>query len=1053
MAFRAQEPTFRGSLAAKMLARGSTCGARSTAAPSLRGSAVVVGHGSVVDAATTATTTTTSRSRSRSHVSRGRVFFATRVPGARCAAWRGEGLNTSFAARPAGVSGRRDRPVVLRRTAASEARQRQRTLPKYFDWKEAEGRLYGWWESEGCFRPIDGRSGAEEGKFVMAMPPPNVTGALHMGHAMFVTIEDIMARHARMCGKDVLWIPGTDHAGIATQMVVEKSLAAEGVAKADLGREAFVDKVWEWKETYGHRITDQLRALGASCDWSRESFTLDDNLSAAVVEAFNRLHDEGLIYRGSYMVNWSPNLQTAVSDLEVEYSDETGTLYYFKYPIAAADGSGAAGGDEEGISYLPVATSRPETILGDTAVAVNPSDPRFSHLIGSKAIVPFVGREVPIIGDEGVDVEFGTGALKVTPAHDMNDYALGKKHGLEFVRIMNKDGTLNGECAEYAGLDRFKARERVWSDLEACGMAVRTEAYETRVPKSQRGGEVIEPMLSEQWFVEMKPLADPSLDLVRRGDVKIVPQRFEKVYNNWLENIQDWCISRQLWWGHRIPAWYCYEGREEAERGARGAHAGSPYVVASSEEEAYAKARAEHGEGVFLVQEEDVLDTWFSSSLWPFSTLGWPNEGAEDLKRFYPTSMLETGHDILFFWVARMIMMGQHLTGEAPFHTVYLHGLIRDEKGRKMSKTLGNVIDPLTVIEEYGTDALRFTLATGTTPGQDLNLSLEKIEASRNLVNKIWNASKFVLSCLEKLEEEGYEWNEESLSTGAGRETLPFAERWVLAELSALVEENDRAHARHDIGEAGRATYNFFWGQFADWYLEVAKTRLYSDDREEARRCMGVLLKVFLSSLRLLHPYMPFVTEEVYQVLAGSGDSIVNSRWPRPDEEADGGARASFAVFQDAVRSIRNIRAEQQVPVNKKISALLVIDDEGLRAEVASEARALEFLCKIEGLRIIERGEAEALSSEEHIETVVNDGFCVYIPLAGLVDAEQEISRLRRQATKIEKDLATLEGRLSSPSFVEKAPKKVVDETVAKRDDLAQQLSMVRGRLDVLVAA
>ena len=907
-------------------------------------------------------------------------------------------------------------------------------LPKYFDWKESESRIYQYWEDEGYFKPS--KEGSKKGKFVMAMPPPNVTGALHMGHAMFVTIEDIMTRYARMNGKDVLWLPGTDHAGIATQMVVEKSLALEGVKRADIGRGKFVDKVWEWKEMYGDRITDQLRALGASCDWSRQSFTLDDNLSKAVIEAFTQLHEQGLIYRGSYMVNWSPNLQTAVSDLEVEYSDEKGMLYYFKYPIKDSE------------DHLPVATSRPETILGDTAVAVNPNDDRFKHLIGKKAVVPFVDREVPIIGDEDVDLEFGTGALKVTPAHDMNDYKLGMKHDLEFIKIMNKDGTLNGVSGKYAGLDRFKARDKIWEDMVACGMSIKTEEYETRVPKSQRGGEVIEPMLSEQWFVEMKPLADPSLKAVKDGDIQIVPQRFEKVYNNWLENIQDWCISRQLWWGHRIPAWYVYSSKEEAEQGHKSGHAGSPYVVAANEEEARKKARELHGESAYLMQEEDVLDTWFSSSLWPFSTVGWPNLESSDFKRFYPTSMLETGHDILFFWVARMIMMGMHLTGEVPFHTVYLHGLIRDKDGRKMSKTLGNVIDPLTVIDEYGTDALRFTLATGTTPGQDLNLSLEKIESSRNLVNKVWNAAKFVLLCLEKLEEDegGYTRSNARVKNAADVAALPFAERWIIAELAQLVEDVDRAHERHDIGEAGRSVYNFFWGQFADWYLEIAKTRLYSDNKEEAKQCMDVLMHVFVSCLQLLHPYMPFVTEEIWQALAKGEGSIMTSEWPEvfgKDKEVC----ESFSVFQDAVRSVRNIRAEQQVPVNKKISALFMIESESIKSQVLSEEKALQFLCKIEELKIVEKGEAKALNSEEHIESVVNDGFCVYIPLAGLVDAEQEISRLQRQATKIEKDLTTLESRLSSPSFVEKAPKKVVDETKEKRDDLAQQLSMVKGRL------
>ena len=938
-------------------------------------------------------------------------------------------------------------------------------MSKYFDWKEAEKRIYDDWESRGLFAPEAERPAEpRERKFVMAMPPPNVTGALHMGHAMFVTIEDIMARSARLRGHDVLWIPGTDHAGIATQMVVERDLAqTSGISRAELGRDAFVDRVWEWKRAYGDRITTQLRRLGASCDWGREAFTLDAGLSRAVAAAFRKLHDDGLVYRGAYMVNWSPNLQTAVSDLEVEYSEEQGTLYHFRYPVEAIDGDGE--GEREGKgkgkggpdAFLPVATSRPETILGDTALAVNPEDARYARYIGGRARVPFTDRVVPIVADDAVAMDFGTGCLKVTPAHDVNDYKMGKKHGLDFVRIMNKDATLNGACGKYEGMDRFDAREAIWRDMEQSGMAIKTERYATRVPKSQRGGEVIEPMLSEQWFVRMEPLAAPALEAVREGSITLVPSRFDKIYYNWLENIQDWCISRQLWWGHRIPAWYVYASEEEARAGAASAHAGSPYVVAATEAEAYEEARKAHGSGgggVFLVQEEDVLDTWFSSSLWPFSTLGWPDCDADDLRRFYPTTMMETGHDILFFWVARMIMMGIRLTGDAPFHTVYLHGLIRDQEGRKMSKTLGNVIDPLDVIDEYGTDALRFTLATGTTPGQDLNLSLEKIEASRNLVNKIWNAGKFITACLGTLEAGGYTWSRErSAKVAADLSGLPFAERWILSELSHVVALVDKSQRDHSIGEAGRALYAFFWGQLADWYLEISKTRLYSENKADAEQCMDVLMHVYLVSMQLLHPFMPFVTEEIWQTIVPEEGSISTSSVPSSDALAsDEEARAAFGQMQAAVRAIRNVRQEQQVPINKQISASLSIASEALKQLVLSEEKVLKFLCKIEDVAVIDAEVGKTLSTDDYIEAVVSDGFCAYIPLAGLVDAEQEMSRLKRQTKKIEKDLATLNQRLESKSFVQKAPAKVVQETTSKRDDLVQQLEMVRNRLGVLAS-
>lgn len=594
---------------------------------------------------------------------------------------------------------------------------------KCFDFT-AEERIYNWWDSQGYFKPSFDRGGDP---FVMSMPPPNVTGSLHMGHAMFVTLEDIMVRYSRMKGRPTLWLPGTDHAGIATQLVVERMLASEGVKRTDLSRDEFTSRVWEWKEKYGGTITTQIKRLGASCDWTREHFTLDEQLSRAVVEAFVRLHEKGLIYQGSYMVNWSPKLQTAVSDLEVEYSEEPGTLYYIKYRVAGGSKS----------DYLTIATTRPETLFGDTAIAVHPEDDRYKKYIGGMAIVPMTfGRHVPIISNKYVDREFGTGVLKISPGHDHNDYLLARKLGLPILNVMNKDGTLNEVAGLYRGLDRFEARKKLWSELEETGLAVKKEAHTLRVPRSQRGGEVIEPLVSKQWFITMEPLAEKALDAVEKGQLTIIPERFEKIYKHWLSNIKDWCISRQLWWGHRIPVWY-----------VKGMDCEEDYIVARSAADALEKAREKYGNGVEIYQDPDVLDTWFSSALWPFSTLGWPDVSAEDFRHFYPTTVLETGHDILFFWVARMVMMGIEFTGTVPFSYVYLHGLIRDSQGRKMSKTLGNVIDPLDTIKEFGADALRFTLALGTA-GQDLNLSTERLTSNKAFTNKLWNAGKFVLQNL-----------------------------------------------------------------------------------------------------------------------------------------------------------------------------------------------------------------------------------------------------------------------------------------------------------------
>ena len=663
------------------------------------------------------------------------------------------------------------------------------SLSKTYNFKNTEERIYQWWQKQGYFEPSNDpkKPGFDSKKkpWVLTIPPPNITGELHLGHAMFVSMEDLMTRYNRMRGIPTLWVPGTDHASIATQLQVEKMLFEEGLSREDIGRQAFLERCWEWRQKYGGIITRQIRRLGASCDWSRERFTMDDGLSKAVREAFVRLYEKGLIYRGPRLINWSPGLKTAVSDLEVEYSQEPGIMYYFKYMLV---------GQEE--NYIPVATTRPETILGDTAVAVHPQDSRYTDYIGAQVVVPILGRRVPVIADEYVDMEFGTGALKITPGHDPNDYEIGIHHGLDVISVLDEEAKVNENGGPYQGLDRFEARQKLWKDMAEAGLVIKEEPYMLNIPRAQRGGEIVEPMVSIQWFVEMKPLAEPAIKAVQDGAIHIVPEYFEKTYYNWLENIQDWCISRQLWWGHRIPVWYCSDCKE--------------MTVARQD-----PTECAHCGSLKLEQDPDVLDTWFSSGLWPFSTLGWPDE-TPDFKYFYPTTMMETGYDILFFWVARMIMSGLEFTGQVPFDTVYLHGLIRDADGRKMSKTAGNVIDPLVVMDELGTDALRFTLLVGSTPGNDMNLSLEKVEANRNFANKVWNAGRFVIKAIDDLEADKQ----------IGDPDWSLADSWIWACLQGLVRDVDRLFQNYQYGETGRQIYDFFWGDFADWYIEIAKLQL-----------------------------------------------------------------------------------------------------------------------------------------------------------------------------------------------------------------------------------
>jgi valyl-tRNA synthetase len=895
------------------------------------------------------------------------------------------------------------------RNKREEAYMPEYILPKAYDFQATEQRIYEWWEKSGFFRPANdpNKPGFDPSvpTFVISIPPPNVTGELHLGHAMFVSMEDLMIRYHRMKGYAALWVPGADHAGIATQLQVEKALAREGCSREEIGRDEFLRRTWAWKEKYGGIITRQIRRLGASCDWERERFTLDEGLSKAVREAFVRLYEKGLIYRGPRLINWSPGLKTAVSDLEVEYSQEPGLLYYFKYMLAESPGE-----------YIPVATTRPETILGDTAVAVHPDDPRFQKYVGRNVVVPILNRLIPVIADDYVDREFGAGALKITPGHDPNDYAIGERYGLPIISVLDTAARINANGGPYAGLDRFEARKKLWADMAAAGLTIKEEPYLLNVPRSQRGGEIIEPMISTQWFVRIQSLANAGLAAVREERIRIIPERFTKVYYNWLENIQDWCISRQLWWGHRIPVWYCQDCHET--------------IAARQDPTACPKCA-----GRRLEQDPDVLDTWFSSGLWPFSTLGWPEKTA-DLDYFYPTSVLETGYDILFFWVARMIMDGLEFTGEVPFHTVYLHGLIRDEHGRKMSKSYGNVIDPLGVMDELGTDALRFTLLVGSTPGNDMSLSVKKVEANRNFANKLWNIGRFVISALSSLPEDVQ-------MPPAGQAAWTLADSWIWARLQALVRDVERLFTGYQYGEAGRLIYEFLWGDLADWYLEIAKGQLDEGGPRQAEtaRTLARLLDI---SLRLLHPFTPFVTEELWghlkaalrqSPLSGLADgwpeALMLAAWPepRPQEAWEVGKQADFALLQEIVRSIRNLRSEKNVKPGRRIPAALAA---GSAAEMLQANRApLATLAGLaaDGLQI---QAALPAKPDGHIALVVGP-VEVYLPLAGLVDLNEERARLQKDLAATESQITRLENLLSG-GFAEKAPPAVVQK---ERDKLA----------------
>ena len=875
-------------------------------------------------------------------------------------------------------------------------------LPKAYDFKSTEPRIYAMWEAGGFFKPHNDPNKPDFDPniepFVIAIPPPNVTGELHIGHAMFVSVEDLMIRYHRMKGYSTLWIPGSDHAGIATQLMVERDiLKTEEVTREEMGREEFLKRTWEWKRKYGGMIQNQIRRIGASCDWERERFTLDDGLSRAVREAFVQLYEKGLVYRGPRLINWSPGLKTAVSDLEVEYEEEDAFLYYFKYMLKDSD------------EYIPVATIRPETILGDTAVAVHPEDERFKKFIGKSVIVPIVGREIPVIADEYVSMDFGTGALKITPGHDPNDYAIAHRHNLPIISMLDKEAKVNENGGQYQGQDRFDARKNLWADMKEAGLVIKTEPYKTTIPRSQRGGEIIEPMISEQWFVKIDTLGKVALDAVKDGRIKIVPERFEKTYYNWMENLKDWCISRQLWWGHRIPVWYCPDGHMTCTR-----EDPTECGTCGSKD---------------IHQDDDVLDTWFSSGLWPFSTLGWPDE-TPDYKYFYPTSYMETGYDILFFWVARMIMSGLEYTGRIPFHTVYLHGLVRDEMGQKISKTKGNVIDPLLLMDEFGTDALRFTILVGSTPGNDTNVGPKKVESNRNFANKLWNVGRFVINAI------GMHQDGDTL----GDYTL--ADSWIWAKLQQLIRDVERNFQNFQYGQAGQQIYDFIWNDFADWYVEVAKEQL-KDDATRART-IDTLARVLDMSLRLLHPFTPFVTEEVWGYLRGavlesgashifddSPQALIVARWPEPrnPEGWEEEKIADFELIQETVRAIRNLRAEKGVAPSKKIAASI---SAGAKSDLLKEQSGA--LMTLAGLNEAELTIEESLSDKPRDAAVIVVGSIeIHLPLAGMVDLAEEKSRLEKELKETESHVERLEKLLSS-DFANKAPAPIVQK---ERDKLA----------------
>ncbi|MEH7223075.1 valine--tRNA ligase [Bacillus sp. JJ1566] len=871
----------------------------------------------------------------------------------------------------------------------------EKTLSTKYDPQSIEAGRYQYW-LDGKF--FEAKDDAEKKPYTIVIPPPNVTGKLHLGHAWDTTLQDILTRIKRMQGYDVLWLPGMDHAGIATQAKVEAKLREEGKSRYDLGREKFVEETWKWKEEYASHIREQWSKLGLGLDYSRERFTLDEGLSKAVREVFVTLYKKDLIYRGEYIINWDPATKTALSDIEVIYKDVQGAFYHMRYPLA--DGSG----------HIEIATTRPETMLGDTAIAVHPEDERFKHLIGKTVVLPIVGREIPIVGDDYVDMEFGSGAVKITPAHDPNDFEVGNRHNLQRVLVMNEDGTMNANAGKYQGMDRFECRKQIVKDLQEEGVLFKIEDHLHSVGHSERSGAVVEPYLSTQWFVKMQPLADEAIKLQTQEEkVHFVPERFEKTYLHWMENIRDWCISRQLWWGHRIPAWYHKE-------------TGEVYVDHEP------PADIENWE-----QDKDVLDTWFSSALWPFSTMGWPDKEAADFKRYYPTDALVTGYDIIFFWVSRMIFQGLEFTGKRPFKDVLIHGLVRDAEGRKMSKSLGNGVDPMDVIAKYGADSLRYFLSTGSSPGQDLRFSMEKVEATWNFANKIWNASRFALMNMGDLKFENIEFNGEK----------SVADKWILTRLNETIESVTKLADKYEFGEVGRVLYNFIWDDFCDWYIEMAKLPLYGEDEQAKNTTRSILAYVLDNTMRLLHPFMPFITEEIWQNLPHNGESITVAKWPEVNPEiSDAQAAGEMRLLVDIIRSVRNIRAEVNTPMSKQIKLHIKAKDETVLSQLEKNRSYLERFCNPSELVI-----ATEITSPDKAMTSVVTGAELFLPLEGLINIDEEIKRLEKELDKLDKEVERVQKKLGNEGFVKKAPQKVIDEERAKENDYLEKRETVRERI------
>ena len=870
--------------------------------------------------------------------------------------------------------------------------------------KEIEQQWYTYWEEKGYFHEeVD----TNKEPFSIVLPPPNVTGQLHMGHALDNTLQDILIRTKRMQGYNVLWMPGTDHAGIATQVKVEENIMkTEGKSRHDLGREEFLKRVWEWKQEYGSTIVKQIRSLGASCDWTRERFTLDEGYHEAVLKVFVELYEKGLIYRGERITNWCPNCLTALSDIEVEHEDENGHLWHIKYPVI---------GEED--VFLTVATTRPETMFGDVAVAVNPNDERYAHLVGKELLLPFVNRHIPIIADEYVDQSFGTGCVKITPAHDPNDFEMGQRHNLESIMVMNPDGTMNAGAGHFVNMPRELARKQVVAELEAQGLLEKVEEHGHSVGHCSRCNTTVEPMVSKQWFVSMEPLAKPALEVVRDKSIEFVPERFTKTYTNWLESIRDWCISRQLWWGHRIPAWYCQDCGET--------------IVTT---ETLTECPHCHGK---VEQDPDVLDTWFSSALWPFATMGWP-ENTEEVQHWYPTSVMVTGYDIIFFWVARMIFMGLEFKEEIPFKHVFIHGLVRDSQGRKMSKSLGNGINPLEVIDEYGADALRFTLVTGNTPGNDMRFYMERVEANRNFANKIWNASKFVLMNLEGFDE----------SFVPSAEDYTLADKWILEEYNKTVTNITNNLDKFELGEAASAVYDFIWNTYCDWYIELAKPRLYSKEGGRDRQTAQYLLvSILRHMMELLHPFMPFVTEHIWQHLPHEGESIMVAPWPSTlSMEGFSSAAAHMNVMMDGIKGIRNMRAEMNVPMGKRSEVILVPATDELKGILETHGDYFHTLGWAEKVTVLS---PDAPKPENATVTIVN-GLEVYLLLKDLIDADKEKERIAKEQATVLKEIARLEGKLNNQGFLAKAPEAVVAKEKEKLEEYKQKQQALNEREEFL---